>query len=89
MKRVLGYMEKIEVSWRNGSTALVQVQRGLAAAERVHADLGLVRRHTVPAPEVPAAAAAGDVWRQLDSMYEHEAAFEELIDHPSVFGKVA
>lgn len=29
-----------------------------------------------------------DEWRQLGAVYEHEAAIEPLIDHPSVFPKV-
>lgn len=60
----------------------------LAASERVHGDLGLIRQHTVPAPETPPDAVES-VWRQLGCMYEYEPALEALLDHPSVFDKVA
>ena len=62
----------------------------LAAAERVHATLDLVRAHTVPAPLAPPAAGddLGGEWRQLGCMYEHDPAFEALIDHPSVLEKI-
>lgn len=59
----------------------------LAASERVHSDLTLIRRHQVPAPQ-PLPTEVLPCWRQLGCMYEYERALEQLIDHPSVFQKL-
>ena len=59
----------------------------LEASRRVHSDLDLIRAHQVPAPE-PLPTRVTDEWRQLGCMYEHDPAFEALLDHPSVFEKI-
>ena len=60
----------------------------LAASERVHADISIIRQHTVPAP-AKAPRVVESVWRQLGCTYEYEPALEELLDHRSVFEKIA
>ena len=60
----------------------------LAASERVHGDIRIIRHHTVPAPALPPRVVE-TVWRQLGCTYEYEPALENLLYHSSVFQKIA
>ena len=65
-----------------------EVHDCLAACERAHADLRFIQQHTVPVPEQQPTAVV-DEWRQLGCAYEFDPALERLMDHPSVFSKIA
>ena len=71
-----------------GALTPVETAACLAASERVHNDINIIQQHTVPAPaSVP--RLVENVWRQLGCTYEFEPALEQLLDHPSVFQKIA
>ena len=66
----------------------------LDASRRVHSDPAMLQRLSLEqfgeeqAATVPATAEElAQEWRQIGNAYEHERAFECLIDHPSVFPK--